>query len=135
MAKVRSRPGESAARTGFSLLELLIAVVVIAVIAAIGIPMYRGYVATARDGVMVNQMTSMSVFQEDTRMRTGAYGAGDYDAAKGITTLEDAIGWAPSGDDGIVFSVTASGTSWTVTATDASGRVLCRVFPAGDPCS
>ncbi len=133
MGNVQARVGVP--RAGFSLLELLIAVVVMAVIVAIGIPMYRGYVATAREGIMVNQMASMSVFQEDTRLRTGSYGAGDYNAANGVTTLTDAIGWAPSRDDGIVFRVTASSASWTVTATDPSGKTLCRVFPAGEPCS
>ena len=124
------RPGR-----GFSLLELLIALAVIAVVAAIAVPVYRGHVATARDAALVRQVTTIEVFQEDFKLRTGAYGAGGYDAANGITTLTTAIDWQPSSDDGIVYAVTANGAvSWTATATDSTGRSICRVFPGGKPC-
>ena len=117
-------------------MELLIAAAVVAVLAAIALPVYRDYTSTARDSAMVNQMNSMAVFQEDTRLRTGRYGGGDYDPARGVATLTDAIGWAPSADDGRVYAVTADGgVSWTVTAIDASGRRLCRVYPAGVACA
>ena len=120
---------------GFWLLELMIAVAVIGLLAAIAVPLYREYTGTTRDSVLLNQINSMVVFQEDTRMRTGAYGAGEYDAARGIDTLTAAIGWAPSADDGRSYAVTAdAGRTWTATATDASGRSLCRVFPSGDAC-
>lgn len=119
---------------GFSLLELLVAAAIIVAIAAIAIPAYRGYVATARDGALLNRMASMAVFQEETRLRTGAFGAGVHDPANGVDTLRAAIGWQP-GDDATTYRVVADGAiSWTVTATDATGRSLCRVFPAGDDC-
>ena len=119
----------------FSLVELLVAVAVVALLAAIAVPVYRGYTATARDSVLLNQVNSMVVFQEDTRLRTGRYGAGEYDGARGVNTLRTAIGWAPARDDGRTYAVTAdAGRSWTVTATDPSGRRLCRVFPADEEC-
>ena len=121
-------------RSGFSLLELVVTVAVIVAIAAIAIPAYRGYVATARDGALLNRMASMAVFQEETRLRTGAYGAGVHDPASGLDTLSRATGWQP-GEDAATYRVVADGgRSWTVTATDANGRSLCRVFPAGDEC-
>lgn len=128
------RPALRPRSAGFSLLELLVAVAVIVAVVAIAIPAYQGYVATARDGALLNRMTSMSVFQEETRLRTGVYGAGVYDAASGLDTLKTAIGWQP-GEDATTYRVVANGgTSWTVTATDASGRSLCRIFPAGNEC-
>ena len=120
---------------GFSLVELLVAVAVVALLAAIAVPVYRDYTGTARDSVLLNQINSMVVFQEDTRMRTGRYGAGVYDGDRGVNTLRTAIGWTPATDDGRTYSVTSdAGRSWTVTATDASGRRLCRVFPADEEC-
>ena len=121
---------------GFSLLELLIAVAAIVVIAAIGIPVYRGYVATAQESTLTNQMTALAVFQEDTRLRTGNYGAGTFDRANGINTLSAAIGWQPAANDNTVYRVTANGSaSWTVTATASAGPTLCRVYPAATACS
>ena len=120
---------------GFSLLELVVVVAVIAAITAIAVPAYRGHVATARDSALVNAMTTMSVFQEDVKLRTGAYGSGRYDAAGGDTSLTDAIGWRPSAANGNVFVVTAAGdASWTVTAITPAGHRLCRVFPSRRPC-
>ena len=121
-------------RAGFSLLELLVTVAVIVAIAAIAIPAYQGYVATARDGALLNRMASMAVFQEETRLRTGVYGAGVHDPAGGLDTLRRATGWQPGEDDTTYQVVADGGRSWTVTATDANGRSLCRVFPAGDEC-
>lgn len=119
---------------GFSLFELLIAVVIVAIIAAVGIPAYRGHVATARDAALIEQMTTMTVFQEDRRLRTGTYGAGVYDPANNVDTLTTAIGWQPSAESDDAYTVVANGgTSWTVTAT-ANGRQLCRIFPANEPC-
>lgn len=120
---------------GFSLMELLVVVAVIAALTAIAVPAYRAHVTTARDSALLNAMTTMSVFQEDFKLRTGAYGTGRFDAAAGDTTLTDAIGWRPSAPDGTVFVVTAAGdASWSVTATSASGRRLCRIFPSRKPC-
>ena len=120
---------------GFSLLELLVAVVIVAIITAIAVPLYRGHVTTARDAALIEQMATMTVFQEDRRLRTGAYGSGVYDAANNIETLTAAIGWRPSAPDGKNYAVVANGgNSWTVTAADANGRQLCRVFPANEPC-
>ena len=73
---VRRSPAGICPGGGLSLLEVLIAVGLLAVIAAISIPAYRGYLATSRDSALVKGMVSMTIFQEDTRLRTGAYGSG-----------------------------------------------------------
>ena len=135
MAGQRAVPSGCQPSTGFSLLELLIVLAIIAVVAAIAVPVYRDYVGTARDAALVRQVTTIEVFQEDYKLRTGTYGNGRYDAANGIATLTTAIDWKPSSDDGVVYEVTATrGESWTARATDSAGRTICRVFPGGRPC-
>ena len=120
--------------TGFTLLELLAALAIVAIVAAVAVPWYRGYMATARDGALGKRIAAMAIFQEETRLRTGSYGAGSWDPAAGEESLADAIGWQPATDDGTTFTVTAAAGAWTVTATDASGASLCRVLPANNPC-
>ena len=122
--------------TGLSLLEVLIAVVILVAVVGIAVPAYRGYVAAARDGALLQRLQALQVFQEDLRLRSGSYGSGRYDASAGVATLSTAIGWVPSGDDDAVYAVVANGgTSWTATVRDASGRQLCRVFPGSRPCT
>ena len=120
---------------GFTLVELMIVVAVMAVIAAIGIPLYNNYIETARAGVLVNSMASIEIFQEDLKLRTGAYGAGTYDFDGGDTSLTTTTGWSPQGDSSIVYVVTATGgTSYRVTATDKAGQSMCMVYPARTAC-
>lgn len=120
---------------GFSLLELLVVLAVLVAVAALAVPVYRGYVGAARDGALLQRLMALQVFQEDLRLRTGSYGSGRYDAAAGIATLSAAIGWMPNAGEDAVYAVTADGgASWTATVRDASGRQLCRTFPGNLPC-
>lgn len=127
--------GATATR-GFTLVELMIAVAVIAVLAAIAIPIYNGYLQTSREGVLVNNIATIQVFQEDVRMRTGSYVAGNYDVSGGDTSLSDPpLNWDPRGEDSIVYSVALVGAdNYSVTATDEAGITVCRQFPDNVPC-
>jgi len=120
---------------GFSLLELLIAAAVLAILAAVAVPAYRDYVDSAATGALVHGIASMAPFQEEVMLRAGAYASGTYNVAAGDSSLTTATGWQPTGDDGTAFVVDASaGTSYRVTATDAQGRTVCRILPARVPC-
>jgi prepilin-type N-terminal cleavage/methylation domain-containing protein len=119
-------------QTGFTLAELLITVAILAIIAAVGLPAYQGYVQTSREGVLINNIATIETFQEDFRLRNGAYQAGEWDggADAGLTTL----GWRPQADDGTKYTITVAGNTYSVNAIDAQGTTVCRVFPARTPC-
>jgi type IV pilus assembly protein PilE len=117
---------------GFSLIELMIVVAVIAIISAVALPAYRNYVETSRRGVLVNNISTMEIFQEDRMLRTGSYLL----TAANTAAITAGIGWNPRDDDGsISYSIAdGGGGSYDVTATDETGVSVCIRFPAKEPC-
>ncbi len=111
---------------GFTLIELMIAVAIIAIISAVALPLYRNYIQTSQQGVLINNIASIEVFQEDFRLRTGAF----LTTAANVAAITTAIGWQPQSNDGTTYSVAAGpGSSYQVTATSPTGIVVCRRFP------
>lgn len=124
MNKVTSR------QSGFTLIELMIAVAIIAILAGVGLPLYSGYIENSRESRLYNDISTIEVFQEAVLLRTGSYATGLADVAA-ITAATD---WDPRTDDGTTYSVAADGTGYTVTATDNTGRAVCLRFPAKTRC-
>ena len=129
-----SLPAARAPRTnsGFTLIELMIAVAVIAIISAIAIPAYTGYIQTSREAVLVNNIATIEIFQEDRRLRTGAY----LTVAANAAAIEGAIDWDAEGDEpGTTYAIAAGpGGSYEVTATSPEGTVVCMRLPDGVRC-
>lgn len=119
---------------GFTLVELMLVVAVLGLISAVAIPVYNGYVQSAREGALISTMSTMQVYQEDLRVRTGDYAGGTYDPGGGDTSLVTNLGWEPQDDDGTTFVVVAAADSYTVTATSSDGTVVCRQYPGANAC-
>ena len=60
-------------KLGFSLLELLVAVAIIGIIGAIGIPTYQGYIEDSRDREAQSALRTIASAQETYRLVTGQY--------------------------------------------------------------
>ena len=118
-------------QSGFTLLEMIVAVAVLAIISVIGLQVYSGYISNANDAVLAQNIDGIRPFQEDTKLRTGSYAAGIYNKAGGVTTLTANVGWAPSEQNTpIVYEVTtvSSGAGYKVKATGADGQSLAKCF-------
>ena len=115
---------------GFTLLELMIAVAIIAVLAGFALPAYEGYIQTSRDAKLLNNIATIEVFQEDYRLRNGAYET----AAANLSAITQAIGWEPQTDDGTTYSLASSGDGYSVTATDTQGTSVCMIYPDKTRC-
>lgn len=132
MSSHKNRAGFTLSKfsAGFTLLELMIAVAILAVLAGIGIPTYQGYIQTSREAKLMNNIATIEVFQEDYRLRNGAYET----SAGNLTAITAAIGWEPQTDDGITYALGSSGTGYTVTATDTQGLTICVIYPDKTRC-
>ena len=117
---------------GFTLIELMIAVAIIAIISAIALPAYNGYIRTSHEAVLVNNISTIEIFQEDRRLRQGTYLTVAADAA----AIEAAIGWEPNGDEpGTTYVIAAgAGGSYEVTAASPDGTSVCLLLPEGTRC-
>lgn len=116
---------------GFTLLELMIAMFIIAVLGAVAFPFYTDYIETGEEGKLAANAATIEVFQERFLLRNGAY-ANDLPDLAAITA---ATGWNPRANDGVTYSIAASdGTIYQLTATDPNGSTLCIEFPTKDPC-
>lgn len=120
-------------QNGFSLMELMIAVGVIAVLSAIALPLYTNYIGDTQDMVLVNNLRTIEVFQEDFRLRTGGY----YVGPGNLAAITAAIDWAPEGDQpGTTYAIAdgGGGNTYEVTATAPDGTSVCLEFPGATLC-
>lgn len=116
-------------QNGFTLVELMVAVAVLFVIAALAIPAYRDYIGTAQRGAMVERINGLRPFIENARIDADvpAYPSGTYVSGGANDFLT--IGYRmPDDNDGITMVVAAGAcgtlaTCYKITATNAEGVV------------
>ncbi len=106
---------------GFTLIEIMIVVAILAIVSAIAIPLYSGYVRESKLGAARANIDPLRTAIEDYWLDNGSYAAinGHAWIPSGSTTLETAEpGWKPQGDqDKFSYRVTASASSYTITVT------------------
>lgn len=102
---------------GITLVELMITVGILAIVSAIAIPAYKGYVKASRQTEGWNNLRTLQVAEEEYFLENNAYFAGATAAA-----LNAASGglWSraeAAADANFEYSVNVVGTTYTATAT------------------
>ncbi len=112
---------------GFTLIELVIAMAILAIIAAIAIPAYNGYISQSRISAAAANLEPLRLAEEDYWLDNGTYVAGSWDPDGSKTLETGALGWKPDGDENnFTYTVTAGSTgdiktSYSITVTHKDG--------------
>lgn len=103
-ASLRARP----ARVGFTLVELLIALAIVAIVAAVAIPGYGRYVAQSKQAEARRELVAIAQMEEIYRFQNGTY----------TSDLDDirALGWSDGNCQFYNISIDAGATATTFTA-------------------
>lgn len=108
---------------GYTLIEVMIVLTVLAIITAIAIPAYQGYISTAREAEGHNNLAALQMAEEEFFLENNAYFSGANTAA---VEGNSAGLWTATGSDGVInfdYAVTLSGGGYMATATGTGGKV------------
>ena len=128
-------------KNGFTLVELMIAIAIAAILASLAMTAYNGYVSSSRESALLQTLQSVKLVQEDRRLRLGEYVEGAYDPTNPSVSggLASTLGWNPS-DPSLEISLVAEcqadgtapecarGSGIKVTATHTQGESMCRIY-------
>ena len=128
-------------KNGFTLVELMIAIAIAAILGSLAMTAYNGYVSSSRESALLQTLQSVKLVQEDRRLRLGEYVEGAYDPTNPSVSggLASTLGWNPS-DPSLEISLVAEcqadgtapecarGSGIKVTATHTQGESMCRIY-------
>ena len=111
-------------QTGFTLIELMITLAILAVVTSIAASSYTGYITEARINVAHNNVESLRLFMEDHYLTQGTYSAVSeqtiYTQSDQASELDTYYGWSPS-DRQYTYTVTTTTDSWDILVEHPSG--------------
>ena len=109
--------------TGFSLIELMVAIAIIGILASIALPSYQAYVAKSKLRAAQADIVALSLAIENVYQRTLSYPVltnANLAAVKLAFTS-----WSPSSKAAeFVFTVTSTATTYTISAAPPTGTSL-----------
>ena len=115
---------------GFTLIELMVTIAILAIITTIAIPAYTGYVKTAKMTEATNNLAALRLAQEENFLENNVYFTGANTAA--VETASNGLWEAAKGSNGAVnFNyVVTNAAGWTATATGTGNGVVGEIVTA-----
>ena len=113
---------------GFTLLELMITVAIVAILAAISIPAYKGYITSAKMTEAHNNLAALRLAQEEFFLENNRYFTG---ANYGDINTNSGGLWERNGTNfAYLVSSTSVSSTWSATATGTTGSILNKTVDA-----
>lgn len=107
---------------GFSLIEMMITVSILAIFARLAIPAYNSYVLRGKVSQAFSQLTALSVGLQQVYQDNRSYSGGATNAAGCLTSGTGAAPTTNTGD--FSYSCTLTATTFVVTATGKTGTTV-----------
>lgn len=82
---------------GVTLIELMIALAIVGILAAVAIPSYNSYITTSKMGVALSNAESLAGFVRTYYYEYNTHPVGEYTPG-GTDTLRSTLEWDPQGD-------------------------------------
>ena len=108
---------ERGRQAGFTLIELMVTVAIIAILAAIAMPSYVQYTIRSSRQAVQSELSAMASIQEKIFLNSNAYASTVSTAYNGSSTGGLGVLSGMSRDGRYTFSVAVSGAAYTLTAT------------------
>jgi type IV pilus assembly protein PilE len=110
--------------SGFTLIELMIVVTILAIIAAVGYPNYTSYVKNGARQAAQTEMVQMASLQEKIFLNSNSYTANLTTAYTGQSAGGLGNTTGKSADGKYTYSLTATANTYTLTATPTTGGTM-----------
>ncbi|WP_305729475.1 type IV pilin protein [Pseudomonas gingeri] len=119
-------------QSGFTLIELMISVAIVAILAAIALPAYNSYITKSNLKSAEADLVALSLNLENYYQKQLVY---PVSTASGVTQIQCVLlgspspctsptsGWQPSQASNFSYSISATATTYTVTATGTGASV------------
>jgi len=108
-------------KKGFSLVELMIALVIVGILAAIALPSYREYVKKASRAAAQAELLELAGFQEKIFLNSNSYSASITAAYTGNATGGLGRTSGTTNDGKYTLGINAPGQTYIITATPVAG--------------
>lgn len=106
---------------GFSLIEVMIAVVIVAILAGIAVPSYQTYLVKSSREAAKTELLNLASVQEKIYLNSNAYTANLTTGYDGNSTGGLGLDHAQTSDDKYTIQLVSDGQSFTLTATPVAG--------------